>query len=182
VGEMVMPIGIKIEMPQYGYIMPWPWVSNVDVNQETLVVNNDHVVHQVDFFLPLNQVWCVTLFQRLQRVSTKVPSMNLMQDVVRSRIPLAKVTLSLTINHWISFAIPSLMHDEMNIISSQIEILDQFYMNASCMVTLSCLKYSMKFKRHCFSVNLHGLPKGLQTSLVNLAWLMIFGTTSVANS
>jgi len=178
---MVTRIGIKIEMPQYGYIMPWPWVSNVDVNQETLVVNNDHVVHQVDFFLPLNQVCCVTLFQRLQQISTKVPSMNLMQDV-RSRIPLAKVTLSLTINHWISFAIPSLMHDEMNIRSSQIEIFYQFHMNASCMVTLSCLKYSRKFKTHCFSVNVHGLPKGLQTSSVNLAWLMIFGTTSVANS
>jgi len=167
---MVTPIGIKIGMPQYGYIMPWPWVSNVDVNQETLVVNNDHVVHQVDFFLPLNQVWCVTLFQRL-RVSTKVPSMNLMQDG-RSQIPLARVTLSLTINHWISFAIPSLMHDKMNITSSQIEILDQFHMNASCMVTLSCLKYSTKFKRHCFSVNLHGRPKSLQTSSVNLARLL----------
>jgi hypothetical protein len=72
VGEKVTPIDIKIGMTQYGYIMVWPWVSNVDVNEETLVVNNDHVVHQMDFFLPLNQVWCVTLFQSLQ-VSTKVP-------------------------------------------------------------------------------------------------------------
>ncbi len=69
---MVTQIDIKIGVTQYGYIMVWPWVSNGDVNEETLVVNNDHVVHQMDFFLPLNQVWCITLFQSLQ-VSTKVP-------------------------------------------------------------------------------------------------------------
>jgi hypothetical protein len=163
-----MPIGIKIGMPQYGYIMVWPWVSNVDVNKETLVVNNDHVVHQMDFFLPLNQVWCVTLFQSLQ-VSTKVPSMNLMQHG-RFRIPLVKVTLSLTIDHWISFAIASLMHDEMNSVSSQIEVLDQFHMNVSCMVSLSCLKYSMKFERHCFMSTYMVDQKAYK-----LLWLILHG-------
>ncbi len=126
------------------------------------------------FFYHWTMVWCVTLFQSLhQWISCSTG---------KSQIPLAKVTLSLTINHWISFAIASLMHDKMNTTSSQIKVLDQFQMNASCMVTLSCLKYSTKFERHCFSVNLHGRLESLQTSLVNLAWLMIFGTTSVANS
>ncbi len=126
------------------------------------------------FFYHWTMVWCVTLFQSLhQWISCSMG---------KSQIPLAKVTLSLTINHWISFAIASLMHDKMNTTSSQIKVLDQFQMNASCMVTLSCLKYSTKFERHCFSVNLHGRLESLQTSLVNLAWLMIFGTTSVANS
>jgi hypothetical protein len=115
------------------------------------------------------------------RSPPRFPSMNLMQHG-KSQIPLVKLTLSLTIDHWISFAIASLMHDEMNTTSSQIKVFDQFHMNVSCMVTLSCLKYSVKFKRHCFSFNLHVQPESLQTSLVNLAWLMIFGTTSVTNS
>jgi hypothetical protein len=108
-------------------------------------------------------------------------SMNLMQPR-RFWILLAKVTLSSTIDHWISYTIASLMHEKMNSASLQIEVLNQFHMNVSCMVTLSCLKYSMKFKRHCFGVNLHGQSESLQTSLVDLAWLMIFGTTIVVNS
>jgi hypothetical protein len=47
---MVMPIGIDIETPQYGYIMEQPQISNVNVNEESLVVNNDCDVHQIDIF------------------------------------------------------------------------------------------------------------------------------------
>jgi hypothetical protein len=72
VGEKVTPIDIKIGMTQYGYIMVWPWVSNIDVNEETLVVNNDHVVHQMDFFLPLNH-------GLVRHIVSKLASMNLMQ-------------------------------------------------------------------------------------------------------
>jgi hypothetical protein len=96
-------------------------------------------------------------------------------------IPLTKITLSLTVNHRISFAIALLMHDEMNSESSQIETLDQFHMNASCMVTLSCLRCSMKFKRRCFGIHLHGQSKSLWTSLVDLAWLMIINIMNVTN-
>ncbi len=88
-------------------------------------------------------------------------------------------------HQWISCSMRDLkshLHDDMNTTSSQIKVLDQFHMNVLCMVTLSCFKYSTKFERHCFSVNLHGRLESLQTSLVNRAWLMIFGTTSVANS
>jgi len=94
--------------------------------------------------------------------------MNLMQPR-RFQILLAKVTLSSTIDHCISSTIASLMHDKMNNASSRIEVLNQFHMNVSCMVTLSYLKYSMKFKRYCFGVNLHGQSESLQTSLVDLA-------------
>ncbi len=115
------------------------------------------------FFYHWTMVWCVTLFQSLhQWISCSMG---------KSQIPLAKVTLSLTINHWISFAIASLMHDKMNTTSSQIKVLDQFHMNASCMVTLSCLKYSTKFERHCFSVNLHGRP----LKAYKLLWLILHG-------
>jgi hypothetical protein len=74
------------------------------------------------------------------------------------------------------------MHDEMNRTSLQKEVLDQFHMNASCMVTLSCLNYIMKFKRCYSNVNLHGRLESLQTSLIDLTWLMIVNTTSIANS
>jgi hypothetical protein len=47
---MVMPIGIDIEMPQYGYIMIQPQISNVDVNEDALVVNNDCDIHWIDIF------------------------------------------------------------------------------------------------------------------------------------
>jgi hypothetical protein len=42
---MVMPIGIDIEMPQYGYIMVQPQISNVNVNEKASIVNNDSVIH-----------------------------------------------------------------------------------------------------------------------------------------
>ncbi len=45
-----MPIGIDIEMLQYGYIIVQSWVSNVNVNEEALVVNNDCVVHWINNF------------------------------------------------------------------------------------------------------------------------------------
>jgi hypothetical protein len=47
---MVVPIGIDIKMPQYGYIIVRCRVSNVNVNEEALVVNNDCVVPQIDIF------------------------------------------------------------------------------------------------------------------------------------
>jgi hypothetical protein len=47
---MVTTIGIDIEMLQYAYNMVSPRVSNVNVNEEVLVVNKDYVVHQVNLF------------------------------------------------------------------------------------------------------------------------------------
>lgn len=128
----------------------------------------------------MNQVRCITLFHNLQ-ICSKVPFMNPMQ-LGKSWIPLTKITLSLTINHRISSAIALLMHDEMNSASLQIEALDQFHMNASCMVTLCCLRCSVKFERRCFGIHLHGQLKSLWTSLIDLIWLMIVDTMSITNS
>jgi hypothetical protein len=83
----------------------------------------------------------------------------------------------LIINHRIS----STMHNEMNSASSQTEALDQFHMNVSCMVTLSCSRCSMKFERHCFGIHLHDQLKNPWTSLVDLAWLMIIDIMNVIN-
>ncbi len=136
-------------------------------------------------------VYWINLFSNIQPSSVRhiIPQLkDLHQGYVnemqpkRFRTVLVKVTLSSRIDHCMSSTIASLMQGKMNSASSQIEVLNQFHMNVSCMVTLSCLKYSMKFKRHCFGVNLHGWPKSFPTSLVDLAWLMIFGTTTVINS
>jgi hypothetical protein len=47
---MVTPINVNVEMSQYFHIMVWPWVSKVYVGEKILMMDNDHVVHQIIFF------------------------------------------------------------------------------------------------------------------------------------
>ncbi len=128
--------------------------QNVGANEETLVVNNDFIVHQINLFLIVEPSSVCQIIPQLTNLH-KVLSMNPMQPG-KFWIPLAKITFYSIVVHWISSTITSLMHNEMNSTSLQIKVLDQFHMNASCMVTLSCLKYNMKFRRCCSNVNLHG--------------------------
>lgn len=49
-GKMVTPINVNVEMSQYCHIMVWPWVSIVNVNEKILMIDNDHVVHRINYF------------------------------------------------------------------------------------------------------------------------------------
>jgi hypothetical protein len=50
VGKMVMLVSITIIMSQHGCTMLWPWVFSVNINEKTLVLNNDCVVHWINLF------------------------------------------------------------------------------------------------------------------------------------
>jgi hypothetical protein len=93
------------------------------------------------------------------------------------QILIANVTLSSIVGHRISFTIASLLHNEMKIVSLCTKNFKQFHMNVSCMVTLSCSKYKMKFKRRYYGVNFHGQLKITQC----FTWLTILGMTNIAN-
>ncbi len=62
--------------------------------------------------------------------------------------------------------------------SSFIALLFQFHMKASYLITLSCLKNMMKLNKCCSRANLDGHPKVQCGSLVDLARLIMVGTTS----
>ncbi len=130
---------------------------------------DDKMVTPKKKFHSLNQVQCAILFHGL-RVSTKFLSMNLVQPR-KFQILIANVTLSSIVGHRISFTIASLLHNEMKIVSSHTKNLKQFHMNASCMITLSCSRYRMKFKRCCCDVNFHGqLKNHTMFHMVDNSW------------
>jgi len=64
--------------------------------------------------------------------------------------------------------------------SSFIALLFQFHMKASYLITLSCFKNMMKLNK-CSRANLDGHPKVQCGSLVDLARLVMVGTTSCTN-
>ncbi len=66
---------------------------------------------------------------------------------------------------WISLTSELLRHDAMNNASSHSADLNQFHMNASYLVTLSCFTQRMKLRRHYLGVNLDGLFDTTSTSL-----------------
>jgi hypothetical protein len=49
-GEMVMLVNITIIMSKHGCTMVWPQIFSVNINEKTLVLNNDCVVHWINFF------------------------------------------------------------------------------------------------------------------------------------
>jgi len=65
--------------------------------------------------------------------------------------------------------------------SSFIALLFQFHMKASYLITLSCFKNMMKLNKCCSRANLDGHPKVQCGSLVELAWVIMVGTTSCTN-
>ncbi len=69
-----------------------------------------------------------------------------------------------------------------NISLSFIALLFQFHMKASYLVTLSRFMNKMKLNKCCFKANLDGRPIVWCGSLVDLAWLIMVGTTSCTNS
>jgi hypothetical protein len=56
-------------------------VTNVDVDEKPVVIDNDCIVWQHIVFLPLNQFSCNGL-PKGRRISTRVPSMNPIQEIV----------------------------------------------------------------------------------------------------
>jgi hypothetical protein len=75
-----------------------------------------------------------------------------------------------------------LMQDEIKMTSSFITIFLQFHRNASYLVTLLCLIYNMKLRKHCSGVNLDGRLEMWCGSQVDLTWPMMVETTSCTNS
>jgi hypothetical protein len=65
------------------------------------------------------------------------------------------------------------MQDEMKKTSSHIELLAQFHMKKSYVVTLSCLKKKTKFRNHCSRLSFDGLLETVGVSLIDYAWDMI---------
>ncbi len=49
-GKMVRPINVNVETSQYCHIMVRPWASTINVDEKILMIDNDHVVHQIIFF------------------------------------------------------------------------------------------------------------------------------------
>jgi hypothetical protein len=114
------------------------------------------------FFHPLNHVQCASFYHGLW-ILINVLSMNPIQPR-NSRKCVPKNTLSSTVGHWISLPCALLIHDAMNNASSHNADLDQFHMNVSYLMTLSCFMYKMKLNRSCLGVNLDGLPYIISTS------------------
>jgi hypothetical protein len=77
-------------------------------------------------------------------------------------------TLSSGVGHQISFISASLMHDAMKGASSHHVNFDQFHIKASCIMTLSCFMYRMKFKRCCEGENFVDLTEKIEVSPARL--------------
>ncbi len=73
------------------------------------------------------------------------------------------------------------MQNSINISLLFIAFLLQFHMKASYLVTLSCFMNKMKPSKCCSKANLDGHPTVWCGSLVDLAWLIMVGTTSWTN-
>ncbi len=153
-GKMVTLIDVNVKMSQYCHIMIWPWVSTINVDENILMIDNDHVVHWIIYF-SIHWTKSSVPYYSMVCESHQV-SINELDVTWKSQILLANVPLYSIVGRRISFTIASLLHKEMKIVSLHTKNLKQFHMNASCMVTLSCSTYRMKFKRCCSSVNFNG--------------------------
>jgi hypothetical protein len=144
-----------------------------------MVVHHPVLSTQYIFFQPLNQLRWARLFQGLQ-ILMRVPSINLMQPWNYGSC-VAKTQHSSIMGHRISSTMVELMQDVIKMPSSFIAILLQFHRNASYLLTLLCLIYSMKLNKHSFGVNLDSHSEMWCGSLMDLAWTKMVGTTSCAN-
>ncbi len=74
------------------------------------------------------------------------------------------------------------MQDAIKMPSSFIALLFQFHKNASYLVTLLCFIYNMKLSKHYSKVNLNNHSEMWCGSSIDIAWPMMAGTKSCANS
>jgi hypothetical protein len=75
-----------------------------------------------------------------------------------------KDTFFSIVGHSISLPNALLMHDVMNDVSSHNVDLNQFHMDASYLMTLSCFMWRLKFKIFYLGVNFNGLLDTINTS------------------
>jgi hypothetical protein len=66
-GEVLTPILVNIKVPQYVHIMIRARITNVYVDEQPMMVRNDHVVHFFYFFPPIKLcAMCLILLKLLK--------------------------------------------------------------------------------------------------------------------
>jgi len=136
------------------------------------MVTSHCVVHSINILVTIKPtlVQCILSFHGFH-ISIGVPFMNVIH-IGSSYNCKPIVTLFSNVSHQILFVSASLMHDAMKSASSHNVNFDQFHIKASCMVTLSCFIYRMKFKRFCEGDNFVDLLKQIKVSFDRLKKLI----------
>jgi hypothetical protein len=137
--------------------MELPRVTRVDVNQESVVVDNDRAFKQYNFFLPLNQFACIGLPWG-RRIGTNVPSINPMHPG-SSEICVARCNRSAAVGHLISSEAATFTQLAIKRSSSLAEVLLQFHRADSKETQLSCLRFATKRSKRCSGASFGGLPE-----------------------
>ncbi len=127
-----MPILVNIIMSQDGYIVIRAMITNVYVDEQPMMVQNDSVFHCICLFPPIKP--CAMCFILRGLANFNQSAIHL--DNFHKYAP--KLSLSLGMGHQISSSSASFMHDAMNITSSHNAYFGQFHINATYIVTLSC--------------------------------------------